>query len=143
MLEERSPPDSSSDIGSTAQYQPEPGSENRRSPRLGRPTSLPSPDTLTEPIRLNRCADRRLSKPRSLDWRYSVEITVRMTISARIAQPVENAITRKASERGPTVAASDLSDFLSPVVSASGFRFTDAIAHAAHGLDHVDAHLLP
>ena len=30
-----------------------------------------------------------------------------MTISARIAQTVEKAMTRKASERGPTVTASD------------------------------------
>ena len=37
-------------------------------------------------------------------------MTVEMTISARIAQTVEKAMTRKASERGQKVAAASLAD---------------------------------
>jgi hypothetical protein len=66
---ERSSPVRPRDTGSTAQYQPEFGRENRRSPRLGPPVSPPAAETPTEPIRLNRCAESRLSKPRSLVWR--------------------------------------------------------------------------
>ena len=66
---ERSSPVTPFEAGSTAQYQPEFGCEKRRSPRLGLPVRAPWSDTPTEPIRLNRCADSRLSKPRSLACR--------------------------------------------------------------------------
>ena len=66
---ECSSPVSPPETGSTAQYQPDSGSEKRRSPRSGLPVEAPLSETPTEPIRLNRCAESRLSKPRSLACR--------------------------------------------------------------------------
>ena len=63
---ERRSPMMPPETGSTDQYQPERGSENRRSPRSGLPVRTPSGVTPTEPIRLKRWAESRLSKPRSL-----------------------------------------------------------------------------
>ena len=67
--EERNTPLTPSDAGSTDQYQPESGCEKRRSPRSGEPDRMPSSEMPTEPMRLKRWAESRLSKPRSLVWR--------------------------------------------------------------------------
>ena len=69
MEDERRWPPTPSDAGSTDQYQPENGSEKRRSPRSGAPIKTPLSEMPTEPIRLKRWAESRLSKPRSLAWR--------------------------------------------------------------------------
>ena len=63
-------PVSPPETGSTDQYQPEFGSRKPQIAKVGScPSSAPLSVTPTEPIRLNRCAERRLSKPRSLAWR--------------------------------------------------------------------------
>src|SRR5918995_5934747 len=64
-----------------------------------------------------------------------------MTIRVSIAQTVEKAITRNASERGPNRSESGV---LTVCLSGSALRLrlTHSIAHAANGFYHVDAHLL-
>src|SRR3954464_4441374 len=97
---ERSRPERPPETGSTDQYQPELGTEKRRSPRSTVPVSTPCSVAPTEPIRLNRCADSRLMKARSLAWRYSVLMIVEVTTSVTIAQIVDSATILTESERG-------------------------------------------
>src|SRR5690606_26531182 len=139
---ELSSPSTLSETGTTDQYQPEPGSLKRKSPRFGVPTRLPFSSTPTELIRLNRCAESRLSKPRSLAWRKSAEMIVAMTNMAATAQIVEKAMTRKASERGRILDSRIGFTGAAGRASPSRLRLAYPVTHAAHRLDHVDAHLL-
>src|SRR5690606_32072400 len=131
------------------QYQPEFGTVKRRSPRLGAPCSRPSSSMPTELIRLNRCAVSRLSKPRALACLNSVEMMVAITSSASMADTVEKATTRKARYRNgrlsserPDRTTTHLRIMLVRARTVSILRLAHAIAHAAHRLDQVDAHLL-
>src|SRR5690606_38137444 len=100
-------------------------------------------------MRLKRCAVSRLSKPCSLACRNSVEMIVAMTTSATSAHSVENATTRKASEFARFPSAEKRPLPLTPfklddgeaMAARSIPRLAHAIAHAAHRLDQVDAHL--
>src|SRR5690606_28358557 len=129
------------EIGATDQYQPDPGCEKRRSPRLGEPESSPSSPIPTEPIRLNRWAESTLSKPRSLTCRNSATITVAMITRAMTAQIEDSATTRNVSDRSH-VAMRILSQFCSLSSLLTGIRFAHPVSHAAHGLDQVHAQLL-
>src|SRR5262245_51698146 len=75
-------------------------------------------------------------------------MTVAMTISASTAHSVEKAMTRKVSERSrklmvvPRRREVWCGRSSSSVTRRSSLRLAHAVAHAAHRLDQVDAHLL-
>src|SRR5262245_59734706 len=72
-------------------------------------------------------------------------MTVAITISASTAHSVEKAMTRKVSDRNSaTPREGDVLTWRSgvSVTRPSSLRRPHAVPHAAHRLDHVDAHLL-
>src|SRR5690606_15772133 len=118
------------------------GSENRRSPRFGVPEIQPSSDALTEAIRLNRCADRTVSKPRWLTCRKTAVITVAITTRAMIAQIEEMATIRKVRVWvRPRICPNKLCAGVGEGGGASAIRLPHPVSHPTHCLDQVNAEL--